>query len=125
MKNKGTNAEEPMAMTYGMSDYLVNSGLLTQISSLSTKDKQCLLGYIAQEVADSEAEEDDVDWDLMDKDLPPYTLDELHARIEESHASYLRGDYVTAEESNTLLKEKYLWLQYMDQTGIKPTTVTL
>ncbi len=111
MKNKGTKAEEPMAMTYGMSDYLVNSGLLTRISDLSIKDKKCLLCYIAQEVAVDESEEDDVDWDLMDKDLEPYTLDELYARIEKSHAAYLCGDFVTAEESNALLKEKYLWLQ--------------
>lgn len=103
MKKKGANAEEPMAMTYGMSDYLVNSGLLTQISDLNIKDKQCLLGYIAQEVADDESEGDSVDWDLMDKDLPPYTLEELYARIENSHSSYLRGDYVTAEESDALL----------------------
>lgn len=48
---------EPMAMTYGMSDYLVNSGLLLQISDLSTKDKRFLMGYIAQEVAEDEAEE--------------------------------------------------------------------
>ena len=111
MKNKGTKAGEPMAMTYGMSDYLVNSGLLTKISGLSTKDKKCLLGYISEDVAIDESEEDDVDWDLMDKDLGPYTLDELYARIEKSHAAYLCGDYITAEESNALLKEKYLWLQ--------------
>jgi hypothetical protein len=47
----------------------------------------------------------------IDYDLPPYTLDELYARIEKSHEAYLRGEYVTAEESNALLKEKYLWLQ--------------
>lgn len=111
MKNKGTNAEEPMAMTYGMSDYLVNSGLLTQISSLSTKDKKCLLGYIAQEVADSEAEEDDVDWDLIDKDLPPYTLDELYARIEESEAEIERGEYYTEAKAQEMLKKEFLWLQ--------------
>lgn len=111
MKDKKTYAKEPVAMTYGMSDYLLNSGLLTQISDLSTRDKQCLMGYIAQEVAEDESEEDDVDWSLIDKDLPPYTLDELYVRIEESHKAYLRGEYITAEESDAMLRKEFLWLQ--------------
>ena len=98
MEGKNDKVREPAAMTYGMSDYLVNSGLLSQISNLSTKDKQYLMGYIAQEVAEEEAEEDDVDWNLIDKDLPPYTLDELYARIEESHQQYLKGEYMTEAE---------------------------
>ena len=110
MEGKNDKVREPAAMTYGMSDYLVNSGLLSQISDLSTKDKQYLMGYIAQEVAE-ETEEDDVDWNLIDKDLPPYTLDELYARIDESHQQYLRGEYITAEESDARLKEEFLWLQ--------------
>jgi hypothetical protein len=110
MKEKKTYASEPVAMTYGMSEYLLNSGLLTQISDLSTRDKQCLISYISEEVAE-ETDNDDVDWNLIDKDLPPYTLDELYARIEESEAEIERGEYYTAEESNALLKEKYLWLQ--------------
>jgi hypothetical protein len=110
MEEKNDKVREPAAMTYGMSDYLVNSGLLSQISNLSTKDKQYLMGYIAQEVAE-ETEEDDVDWNLIDKDLPPYTLDELYARIDESHQQYLRGEYITAEESDARLKEEFLWLQ--------------
>ena len=97
MEVKNDKVREPAAMTYGMSDYLVNSGLLSQISNLSTKDKQYLMGYIAQEVAE-ETEEDDVDWNLIDKDLPPYTLDELYARIEESHQQYLKGEYMTEAE---------------------------
>lgn len=110
MKEKKTYASEPVAMTYGMSDHLLNSGLLSKISELSTRDKQCLISYISEEVAE-ETDDDDVDWDLIDKDLPPYTLDELYARIEESEAEIERGEYYTAEESNALLKEKYLWLQ--------------
>ena len=97
MEGKNDKVREPAAMTYGMSDYLVNSGLLSKISNLSTKDKQYLMGYIAQEVAE-ETEEDDVDWNLIDKDLPPYTLDELYARIEESHQQYLKGEYMTEAE---------------------------
>ena len=102
---------EPMAMTYGMSDYLVNSGLLSQISNLSTKDKQYLMGYIAQEVAKEEAEEDDADWDLIDKDLPPYTLEELYARIEESEEQIKRGEVYTEAEVRAMLKEEFPWLQ--------------
>ena len=111
MKKNSSKVSEPMAMTYGMSDYLVNSGLLSQISDLSTEDKRCLLQYISEEVEVESMEEDDVDWDLIDKDLPPYTLDELYARLEESHQQYLRGEYVTAEESDRMLKEEFPWLQ--------------
>ena len=107
MEGKNDKVREPAAMTYGMSDYLVNSGLLSQISNLSTKDKQYLMGYIAQEVA----EEDDVDWNLIDKDLPPYTLDELYARIEESHQQYLKGEYMTEAEVREELKKEFSWLQ--------------
>ena len=111
MEEKNDKVREPAAMTYGMSDYLVNSGLLSQISDLSTKDKQYLMGYIAQEVAEEEAEEDDVDWNLIDKDLPPYTLDELYARIEESHQQYLKGEYMTEAEVREELKKEFSWLQ--------------
>ena len=110
MEGKNDKVREPAAMTYGMSDYLVNSGLLSQISNLSTKDKQYLMGYIAQEVAE-ETEEDDVDWNLIDKDLPPYTLDELYARIEESHQQYLKGEYMTEAEVREELKKEFSWLQ--------------
>lgn len=111
-ENKYSNhVSEPIAMTYGMSDYLVNSGLLSQISSLSTSDKQYLMGYIAQEVAEEETEKDDVDWDLIDKDLPPYTLEELYADLEESHQQYLRGEYMTEAEVREELKKEFSWLQ--------------
>ena len=110
MEGKNDKVREPAAMTYGMSDYLVNSGLLSKISNLSTKDKQYLMGYIAQEVAE-ETEEDDVDWNLIDKDLPPYTLDELYARIEESHQQYLKGEYMTEAEVREELKKEFSWLQ--------------
>lgn len=111
--NKKYNGEvcEPMAMTYGMSDALLGSGLLTQIHALTTQDKKCLIGYITQDVANDDDDDDDVDWDAMDSDLPPYTLDELYARIEESHQQYLRGEYVTAEESDRMLKKEFLWLE--------------
>ena len=107
---KGTYASEPVTMTYGMSEYLLNSGLLTQISDLSTRDKQCLISYISEEVEVEELEEDE--WDHQDtSDLKPYTLDELYARLQESHEQYLRGEYYTEEEVRAELKKEFLWLQ--------------
>ena len=111
MEGKNDKVREPSAMTYGMSDYLVNSGLLSQISDLSTKDKQYQMGYIAQEVAEEEAEEDDVDWNLIDKDLPPYTLDELYARIEASEEDIRNGRVQTEAEVREELRKEFSWLQ--------------
>ena len=119
MKKNNDIVSEPSAMTYGMSDYLVNSGLLSQISNLSTSDKQYLMGYIAQEVAEEETE-DDVDWDLIDKDLPPYTLDELYARIEESEEQIKRGEVYTETEVRAMLKEESPWLQKIPHWAHKP-----
>ena len=103
-------AAESFAMTYGMSDELRHGDLLSRISSLSLRDKQCLIRYISEEVETEQIEEDE--WDLQDtSNLEPYTLDELYARIQESEEQYQRGEYYTAEQSNALLKEKYLWLQ--------------
>ena len=101
---------EPIAI-FGMSENLVNSGLLTQIHDLSTEDKKRLISFITQEVVYAEDVEDDVDWDAFDSDLPPYTLDELHARIEKSHQQYLRGEVSTEKEVREELKKEFLWLQ--------------
>jgi hypothetical protein len=101
---------EPMDMTYGMSEQLVNSGLLTQIHDLSTEDKQCLLRYISEEVELESLEEDE--WDRQDtSNLEPYTLEELYARIEESHQQYLRGEYVTEAEVREEMRKEFAWLQ--------------
>lgn len=95
-----------------MSEALLSSGLLTQIHALTTQDKKCLIGYITQDVAnDDDDGDDDVDWDKMDKDLPPYTLDELYARIDESHGQYLRGEYSTEAEVREELRKEFRWLQ--------------
>ena len=114
MENEVTNntgkAREAVATIYGMSDELIESDLLNRINRLSANDKKCLLRYISEEVEIDQQEDDE--WDLQDtSNLEPYTLDELYARIQESHEQYLRGEYYTAEQSNALLKEKYLWLQ--------------
>lgn len=101
---------EQTAMTYGMSDSLVNSGLLSQVSSLSLQDKRCLLRYISEEVETEGLEEDE--WDLQDTgNLEPYTLEELHARINESHQQYLRGEYQTEAEVREELRKEFPWLQ--------------
>jgi hypothetical protein len=99
-----------MAMTYGMSDELRNSDLLSRISNLSLSDKQCLVRYISEEVEVESLEEDE--WDSQDtSDLEPYTLDELYARIEESHAACLRGEVLTEQEVREELRKEFLWLQ--------------
>ena len=55
-------------------------------------------------------EEDE--WDRQDtSNLEPYTLDELYARLQESHEQYLRGEYYTEEEVRKELKEEFPWLQ--------------
>ena len=109
-EKNNTKVSEPMAMTYGMSDYLVNSGLLSQISSLSTSDKQYLMGYISQKVAEEEDAEDE--WECEDtSDLTPYTLEELYARREESEKDIREGRvYTEAEVREELIKE-FPWLQ--------------
>lgn len=101
---------EPTVMTYGMSDSLINSGLLSQISGLSTQDKQCLIRYISEEVEVEQLEEDE--WDRQDtSNLEPYTLEELYARIDESHQQYLRGEYKTEAEVREELRKEFPWLQ--------------
>jgi len=103
-------ATEPTAMTYGMSDELRNSDLLSRISSLSLSDKQCLIRYISEEVEVNSLEEDE--WDRQDTTgLQPYTMDELYARIEASEEDVRNGRILTVEESRRQLREKYLWLQ--------------
>ena len=101
---------ETAAMTYGMSDELLRSGLLERIDSLSTSDKRCIISYISEEVEVASLEEDE--WDREDTSgLEPYTLDELYARIEASEEDIRNGRVLTVEESRTQLREKFLWLQ--------------
>ena len=101
---------EPMAMTYGMSDELRNSDLLSRISSLSLSDKQCLIRYISEEVEVEGLEEDE--WDRQDTTgLEPYTLDELYARIQHSEEEIRLGMVKTEQEAREELKREFLWLQ--------------
>lgn len=109
-ENKYSNhVSEPIAMTYGMSDELRNSDILSRISGLSISDKRCLIGYISEEVEMENLEEDE--WDLQDtSDLKPYTLDELYARIEESENDIREGRIYTEAEVREELRKEFPWL---------------
>ena len=98
-------------LTNGMSDELLQSDLLSRISVLSLNDKQCLIRYISEEVeADQMGEEDP--WETQDtSDLEPYTLEELRARLRESHEQYLRGEYQTEEEVREEMRKEFPWLR--------------
>ena len=106
-------AAERMAMTYGMSDELLQSDLLQRISRLSKSDKQCLIRYITEDVEVDSIDEDV--WDQQDTSaLQPYTTDELYARIQESEEQISRGEYLTEEEVRKKLKQELIWLNSMD-----------
>ena len=106
----GTKAAESFSMTYGMSDELRNSDLLTRISNLSVSDKQCLIRYISEEVEVDQLEEDE--WDRQDTTvLEPYTLDELYARIQQSEEEIRLGKIKTEQEVREELRSEFLWLQ--------------
>ena len=105
-----TSAAAPLAMTEGMSEELLRSDLLSRISVLSLSDKQCLIRYISEEVEEDQLEEDP--WETQDtSDLEPYTLEELRARLKESHEQYLRGECYTEDESNAMLRAEFPWLK--------------
>ena len=104
-----TRVAAPFA-TYGMSDELRNSDLLSRISVLSLNDKQCLIRYISEEVEADQMEEGP--WETQDtSDLEPYTLEELRARLRESHEQYLRGEYLTEEEAREEMRKEFPWLR--------------
>lgn len=103
----GTKAAESFAMTYGMSDELRNSDLLTRISNLSVSDKQCLIRYISEEVEVDQLEEDE--WDRQDTTgLEPYTLDELYARIQQAEEEIELGKTQTEQEVREELRSEFL-----------------
>lgn len=45
------------------------------------------------------------------EDLPPYTMEELDARIDEAEAQFERGEYVSHEQMMDELKAEFAWLQ--------------
>ena len=106
----GDRCAEPLPMTYGMSDELLQSDLLQRIDRLSTSDKRCIISYISEEVEIDSLEEDE--WDRQEtSDQEPYTLDELYARIEASEEDIRNGRVLTEKEVREALKKEFLWLQ--------------
>ena len=97
---------EPSAVTYGMSDNLRNSRLLNEVSSLSRKDKECLIKYIF------ETEQTGLkSFDVINDDQQPYTLEELNARIDEVEAEIERGERKSFQEMMEGFKKELLWLK--------------
>jgi len=102
-----TTACEPAAdLTYGMSQTLCNSGLLSIVGDLSQEDKACLVRYIRQ--TDDLGQET---WEGLDDNLPPYTLEELNARIDEAEEEIDRGGGKSFEEMMDGFKQQLLWLK--------------
>ena len=101
------NACEPAAtLTYGMSPALLNSGLLGKVSSLNHEDKARLIRYIRQ--TDEQAM--DV-WEDLGDSMPPYTVEELNARIEEAEAEIDRGEGKSFDEMMDGFRQQLLWLK--------------
>ena len=101
-----TASEPSAALTYGMSDTLRDSGLLTSVRDLSREDKVCLIRYIYK------TEDFDADaFDNLYDDQKPYTMEELNARIDEAEAEIDRGEGKTFDEMMSGFKEKLLWLK--------------
>lgn len=55
--------------------------------------------------------EEDQLWNSKAEDLPPYTMEELDARIDEAEAQFERGEYVTHEQMMDELKAEFAWLK--------------
>lgn len=99
-------ANEPAALTYGMSSDLKESGLLLKIRDLSSKDKKCLIRYLHQ-IDDNP----DDDMDFLDYNAEPYTIEELNARIDESEEEIARGEGKSFDEMMNGFRRELLWLK--------------
>ncbi len=105
-KGHKNSVEEPAALTYGMSAELRDSGLLSMINNLSSKDKTCLIRYIhGMEDAGQESFED------LSDDTQPYTMEELNARIDEVEAEIENGGGKSFKEMMDGFKQELLWLK--------------
>jgi len=102
---QGTMASEPALAVYGMSPELRNSDLLQRIRNLSESDKECLIRYICHFV-----DTDDV-YERLDDHLPPYTMEELNARIDEAEQEMDSGGGKTFDEMMAGFKKELLWLK--------------
>ena len=109
MEENETNAtagELTPALAYGMSSTLRDSGLLGKVSSLNHEDKACLIRFIRQ-TDDSSLDQ----WEDLDDDLCPYTMEELNARIDEAEEEIDRGGGESFDEMMDSFKQQLLWLK--------------
>lgn len=109
MKDYGISdkACEPAAvLTYGMSSALRDSGLLGKVDKLSPEDRTCLIRYIRQTGA-----QDISQWEELNDDQAPYTMEELNARIDEVEEEIARGEGKSFEEMTDGFKQQLLWLK--------------
>ena len=105
-KRKDVVNEPVAAATYGMSSKLMDSGLLSIVRDLSHEDKTCLIRYIHEtEVSNIE------DFEDLNDNQEPYTMEELYARIDEAEAGMERGEGKTFEEMMNGFRNKLLWLK--------------
>lgn len=83
IENESNLVAEPAARTYGMSEALTGSDLLSRIRGLSLQDKRCLLRYIEDDVLEAD---DDALWDSFPRGVlfNPYehTQEEIAAYID-------------------------------------------
>ena len=101
-----TTCEPAAALTYGMSSALLESGLLGKVNSLNHEDKACLIRYIRQ------TDEQNMDiWEELSDSLPPYTEEELNARIEEAEDEIDRGEGKSFDEMMDGFRQQLLWLK--------------
>ena len=103
---KDYSANEPAALTYGMSSELRESDLLTKIRDLSHEDKKCLIRYLHQ-IDDNSDDE----MEFLDYNAQPYTIEEINERINESEEEIARGEGKSFEEMMNGFKEELLWLK--------------
>lgn len=104
--HKNVVNDAAIAHTYGMSDELRDSGLLSTISGLSSQDKACLIRFI------HETENPNLDnFEEINDDMQPYTMEELNARIDETEAEIDRGEGKSFEEMMNGFREQLLWLK--------------
>lgn len=54
--------------------------------------------------------EEDAVWNQHDFKQPPYTIEELSARIDESEKQFERGEYKSHEQMMADLKKEFPWL---------------
>jgi hypothetical protein len=100
-------AKEPAAaLTYGMSEELRNSDMLSRVQNLSHEDKACLIRYIYRT-----DEPEATAFEGLEDDQCPYTMEELNARIDEAEEEIDRGDGKSFDEMMAGFKEKLLWLK--------------